>query len=89
MPLLFFFILLIADINALTKACESRKIKECSLVFEELDPPRSAIISFDDEPLSEKSLKTYLRAKNLVILRLRKTEDGLYSVKFKKEQGCV
>ncbi|CAC5406004.1 PARP10_14_15 [Mytilus coruscus] len=74
------------DINAFTKACESRKIKECSLVFEELDPPRSAIISFDDEPLSENSLKTYLRTKNLVISRIRKTEAGLYSVKFKNEQ---
>ena len=78
---------MISDLKVLEKACDSKKLKDSELGFDVIDPPRSAIVSSDDDKLTVKGVTDFLTKKKLETLKVKTTEEGSISVKFKSPEG--
>jgi ribosomal protein L6P/L9E len=78
---------MISDLKLLEKACDSKKLKDSELEFDVIDPPRSVIVSSDDDKLTVKGVTDFLTKKKLETLKVRTTEEGSISVKFKSPEG--
>jgi hypothetical protein len=68
-------------------AMMSKKLKDSELGFDVIDPPRSAIVSSDDDKLTVKGVTDFLTKKKLETLKVRTTEEGSIYVKFKSPEG--
>ena len=78
---------MISDLKVLEKACDSKKLKDSELEFDVIDPPRSVIVSSDDDKLTVKGVTDFLTKKKLETLKVKTTEEGSISVKFKSPEG--
>ena len=78
---------MISDLKVLEKACDSKKMKDSELKFDVIDPPRSVIVSSDDDKLTVNGVTNFLTKEKLETLTVRTTEEGSISVKFKSPEG--
>lgn len=78
---------MISDLKVLEKACDSKKMKDSELEFDVIDPPRSVIVSSDDDKLTMKGVKDFLTKKKLETLKVTTTEEGSIFLKFKSPEG--
>jgi len=76
-------------LEVLKQACNSRKLNNSELELDVIDPPRSVIVSSDDDKLTEKGVTDFLTKNKLETLKVRTTEEGSISVKFKSPEGMV
>ena len=78
---------MISDLKDLKQACDSRKMKDSELEFAVIDPPKSVIVSSDDDKLTVKGVTDFLTKKKLETLKVKTTEEGSISVKFMSPEG--